>query len=168
MVISHIREACSLEFTIFGFFKINSSVKDCEYAYLPLGRIFNMVSSFPAKFDNEPICAKDIFGNFIYLDKFMSWRGKYNEPCLEPTEKITKGMTCHTFKKFCRAVFKGKEFRGYKGGLFTFNENSPLWISRYGEAETGLVTGINICDKVERGKYPRICFIVENTEKENV
>ena len=167
MLISHIRTTSFSEFTYFGVVKTNAPISECDYAFLPLGKIFKIISSLPAKFDKEPIRAKDIFGNFIYLDKFMSWRGYYCEPCLEPTEKITKGMTCSTFKLFCRKVFAGKEFRGYKGGLFTFNEDSPLWVSRYGEDDTGLITAINISDSTERGKYPRICFVVENTEKEN-
>ena len=70
----------------------------------------------------------------LYPTDFDSYRGYYcdlalgyttrdgveNRPCVK--DLLQKAKECI-----------GKEFTGYKGGEFTMSEDTPLWISNYGE-----------------------------------
>lgn len=61
---------------------------------------------------------------------FMSYRGYYADLALGYTldDKMTVGELLQQAKECIN-----KTFIGYKGGEFVMTENTPLWISNYGE-----------------------------------
>ena len=58
-----------------------------------------------------------------------SYRGYYDELAFEPAPNVPVG----SMLKAARSAL-GKTFTGYKGGEFTMDKYTNVWISRYGEA----------------------------------
>lgn len=69
----------------------------------------------------------------LYPTTFDSYRGYYDELALGYSiEEPEKLMTVEDLINEAISCI-GKEFIGYKGGHFTMDTNTPLWISNYGK-----------------------------------
>lgn len=79
------------------------------------------------------------FGYF-HPTSLDSWRGAYYELALDYTEKGT-AMTRNYFLKLLNEAI-GKEYSGYKGGEFTMSEETPVWVSNYGQSANTAVVGV--------------------------
>lgn len=53
-------------------------------------------------------------------------------------------MTTSEFLKMLKETV-GKEFTGYKGGEFTMDENTPIWVANYGNS--GNTAVIDVIDE---------------------
>lgn len=71
-----------------------------------------------------------------------SYRGYYSDLAFETT---SDPVTCEEFLKECNHAL-GKTFEGYKGGDFTMDEDTPLWISEYGVSSQTAIVGRFIND----------------------
>jgi hypothetical protein len=71
-----------------------------------------------------------------------SYRGYYEDCAIEPSIEV--GNVGSAIAKL-EAVLN-TELTGYKGGEYLMKENTPLWISPYGENAHDRVKGININD----------------------
>lgn len=79
------------------------------------------------------------FGQFG-PSKLASWRGDYAQLAVEYAEfaEITVGE----FLKILREA-DGKTFTGYKGGEFTMNERTPIWVSAHGQAASSAIVDVD-------------------------
>jgi len=59
----------------------------------------------------------------------MSFRGSYYELAFDPTDNVTISDMLNYAKSAM-----GNTFEGYKGGEYTMGEDTPCWISPYGES----------------------------------
>lgn len=67
-----------------------------------------------------------------------SYRGVYAHLAIEPTS-----TPCEIEDLIARLrEADGKTFTGYKGGNFTMNRNTPIWVSRRGEASEYAVVDV--------------------------
>ena len=78
-------------------------------------------------------------------DKLTSWRGSYDQLCIEPIEWDGE------FKKVSDLIKElwecvGKEFEGYKGGHFIMGEHTEVWVDKYGEYSRTSIVNIEILD----------------------
>lgn len=68
-----------------------------------------------------------------------SWRGVYEHLALDFTQDSQAPVTTvATLLKDCEEA-KGKTFEGWKGGDFTMNDGTPVWISQEGSANHGAI-----------------------------
>lgn len=82
----------------------------------------------PAMIDNSP----------YYPGKAHSYRGFYTDLAFQPSnERCTVGDLRARCCESLNAIFEG-----YKGGDFTMTEDTPLWISDYGETSDIAVMGV--------------------------
>ena len=65
---------------------------------------------------------------------YGSFRGRYNQAALQPafTWRDTHLETVAQLKKVLEELMS-EEFTGYKGGIFRYDEYTPLWFSPWGE-----------------------------------
>lgn len=79
------------------------------------------------------------FGGFVPTE-CDSWRGSYAEIAIGFADlEWEKRPMLKSFLQHLRDCV-GKEFTGYKGGEFTMDESTPVWVSNYGRSgETGVV-----------------------------
>ena len=72
-----------------------------------------------------------------------SWRGSYDELSLEWTQEW-KWEERMQFPKFLQELKSavGRTFTGYKGGDYRMDRDTPVWVSRYGDATSCAVCGI--------------------------
>lgn len=63
---------------------------------------------------------------------FSSYRGYYNRLAIE--YENTGSMTVKEFLKRAKNIV-GRTFEGYKGGNYLMDEETPIYVSNYGEAE---------------------------------
>lgn len=80
-----------------------------------------------------------------------SWRGIYAELAIgfrDANQYRADGTCCPipAVKDFLEELrgAVGKRFEGYKGGGFVMSRETPLWVSKYGEAHETAVVGL--CD----------------------
>jgi hypothetical protein len=59
-----------------------------------------------------------------------SWRGSYELGCIVPG---IKPVMAHEFLKLLQWAINGTCFRGWKGGEYYFNKNTPVWFGNEGE-----------------------------------
>jgi len=85
---------------------------------------------------------KQVYYDFcdFYPETLHSWRGSYSELATSYTDE--DWSKAPTISK-CISMFEdaiGKTYTGYKGGEYTMNKNTPVWVSNYGESKsTGIV-----------------------------
>jgi hypothetical protein len=84
-----------------------------------------------------------------------SWRGNYADLALEPAEGIR-----HTVNELLALLHgaDGDEFQGYKGGTFTMNRDTPVWVDAYGEYTAD--RGIRAVRPLLRGGQPVAVLLV--------
>lgn len=64
-----------------------------------------------------------------------SYRGYYEDLAFAPAYGETNGAQ---LAHLCGQALRF-EFEGYKGGMFSYDENTPLWIANWGETGVALV-----------------------------
>lgn len=76
---------------------------------------------------------------YLFPTEFDSWRGSYNELALNfhlggygGDDKI-KQLTVSKFLTLLKETV-GKEFTGWKGGEFTMNKHTPIWVANSGNS----------------------------------
>ena len=96
------------------------------------------------KYGTEPTVIYD-FGK-LFPTKIDSWRGSYSELALDYKDidnEDIQPMTITEFVKMLKSAI-GFTYIGYKGGEFTMNKNTPVWVSNYGHSSETAI--INIID----------------------
>lgn len=83
--------------------------------------------------------AKVVFDfEYLFPTGIDSWRGSYSELALEFSSE-GEAMEISKFYKMLKETI-GKEFTGYKGGEFTMNKHTPVWVANYSHSgNTGVV-----------------------------
>lgn len=71
-----------------------------------------------------------------------SYRGYYEDLALEPSEGL---RPAEELLAECRAAM-GKAFHGYKGGRYIMGEDTPVWVSGYGD-----VSGLRLMAVIPSG-----------------
>lgn len=73
------------------------------------------------------------------LGELISYRGYYEDLAFAPT---TETRTVADLLAECREAM-GRTFEGYKGGDFLMGENTPLWLSAYGNTSQRRIVGLD-------------------------
>lgn len=76
-------------------------------------------------------------------DSLHSYRGYYSDLALTPTHG--EPITLRDLLVLCEAALGGT-FEGYKGGGFTMEEDTPLWIATHGYATQVAVMACEMAD----------------------
>lgn len=69
---------------------------------------------------------------YLFPNDIDSWRGSYSELALNFTTEGQE-MKVSDFLNMLKECI-GKEFTGYKGGEFTMNKHTPIWVANYGNS----------------------------------
>lgn len=69
---------------------------------------------------------------YLFPNNIDSWRGSYSELALNFTTEGQE-MKVSDFLNMLKECI-GKEFTGYKGGEFTMNKHTPIWVANYGNS----------------------------------
>lgn len=82
---------------------------------------------------------------FGYNDKLApksvnSYRGYYEDLAVQPAEAY---VTVQEFRGTLKGSL-GKTFTGYKGGQFTMDRKSTVWVSAHGECWGRCITGLKL------------------------
>jgi hypothetical protein len=96
---------------------------------LTLGEMISKLDAIEQR-NEEPEVVYD-FG-YLFPTEIDSWRGSYDELALNYKSEGEKMKLSEFLSMLKNAV--GKEYTGYKGGEFIMTENTPVWVSNYGEA----------------------------------
>jgi hypothetical protein len=89
-----------------------------------------------------------VLGDGHYATKFGSWRGAYDELAIRFQEEKSERYPLTAREFYIKADgADGKEFQGYKGGMYQMGSTTPVWIANWGEmngfiGETQGVIGI--------------------------
>jgi len=80
--------------------------------------------------------------DFGYLkpNKFMSWRGSYDQLAIDWREG-GGNVKLSEFLKDCKEVV-GKTFTGYKGGEFMMSESNIIYVAEYSQASCTQIVDI--------------------------
>lgn len=121
-------------------------------AQLTLGQVIKKLENCGLTYGkhNEPKHVYYDFGTAIPTT-LHSWRGSYSELALgyqltgyDNSDKHHSQTTAETLLFELKSAI-GKEFTGWKGGEFTMDEETPVWVSNAGDSgNTGI---IDIVDK---------------------
>ena len=113
-----------------------------------LGEFINEIEKCgTTKYNNEDKEVYFDFGSAIPTT-LNSWRGSYNELALgyelsghdNPTKHFAS-MTAKSLLDELKAAI-GKTYTGWKGGEYTMNKQTPVWVSNPGNASNTAVVGI--------------------------
>ena len=103
---------------------------------LTLGELIAKLEGITPKRDDDVPDVVFDFCNFFPVT-FSSWRGYYYELAIEPSmtpwNSENVPMSLNDFLKRCKETI-GKEFTGYKGGGFTMDKTTPIWVAEYGRS----------------------------------
>jgi len=69
---------------------------------------------------------------YLFPNNVDSWRGRYSELALNFTTEGQE-MKVSDFLIMLKDCI-GKEFTGYKGGEFTMNKHTPIWVANSGNS----------------------------------
>lgn len=71
-----------------------------------------------------------------------SWRGSYDELSLDfDMQKDAETMPVTKFFNLLKGAM-GNSFTGYKGGEYTMDKNTPIWVDNYGHANNTAVIDV--------------------------
>lgn len=90
--------------------------------------------------DNEAMVRYDF--EYLFPNDIYSWRGSYSELALNYNTE-GEAMKVSDFLKMLKDCI-GKEFTGYKGGEFTMNKHTPIWVANY--SHSGNTAVIDVVD----------------------
>lgn len=98
--------------------------RDRSKYHLTLGALIEALDEQPGE---KPV----VFGGAVAASPggLDSYRGYYSDLSFEPS---LDPVNVEELRKDAKAAL-GKSFIGYKGGDFVMNEETPLWVSEYGE-----------------------------------
>lgn len=83
------------------------------------------------------------FNPIAFITKLKSWRGVYSELTLDyDINKNKSSVTLGDLIKDLKNSIKGKVFRGYKGGEFRMNIDTPVWADPYGMYNERAIIGV--------------------------
>lgn len=93
------------------------------------------------RFD-KPITECDHGGTGAYPSTANSYRGFYDDLCLEPSDEP---MTVGKLLAYLESEVLDKTFTGWKGGEFIMDEKTPLWAAGHGDGGPAImgITEIN-------------------------
>ena len=119
-----------------------------ESSQLTLGEIISKVESiidFRTKNQDPPGTAEEPIVYFDFVNTYPtcldSWRGAYKELAFDfcHGHGKEKPMPISEFLRVLKDTI-GQTFTGYKGGDFTMDESTPVWVANYGESgDTGVL-----------------------------
>ena len=75
-----------------------------------------------------------------------SWRGSYRELAINFSTNSCQ-MTTKGFLALLKHTI-GKEFMGYKGGMFLMGKTTPVWVANYGDSAGFRTEGDKYCQTV--------------------
>jgi hypothetical protein len=96
--------------------------------------------------DGSPKSMTFDFGTAI-PDSLDSWRGSYCElavgysMCERNSESRAEPMKADKFLVMLKQAI-GEDFEGWKGGEFTMDENTPLWVANPGDSGNTAIVGV--------------------------
>lgn len=107
---------------------------------LTLGALISEIEKAGVKDENG--ADKNVEYSFGHMRPTIlgSWRGSYAELALGYIEDDNH-TTAESLLNQCKSAI-GKTYQGYKGGDFTMDENTPVWVDNYGHAGNTAITGI--------------------------
>ncbi|MHA2181075.1 MAG: hypothetical protein ACXAAH_06610 [Promethearchaeota archaeon] len=93
--------------------------------------------------EEEDLKVQYDFGYF-QPDSIDSWRGSYDELALSYVDGIDINVKSLDLKKFIEILKEadGKTYMGYKGGDFTMNRETPVWVDNYSHSSETAVVGL--------------------------
>lgn len=91
-----------------------------------------------------------------------SYRGYYDHLAIGHTADCPAHPTVATLIRELRGAV-GQIFEGYKGGSFRMDENTPVWVSNYGESHSTAVVGVRALGYTDAGYWT----IIETAHCEN-
>ena len=76
---------------------------------------------------------------FYSPNEFDSYRGYYDQLAISKKNIVEEVFV----KDFLDECFKClyKSFQGYKGGFYSMDLTTPIWVSEYGECDNWIITG---------------------------
>jgi hypothetical protein len=83
-------------------------------------------------------------GELRYPDDLSSYRGYYEQLAIEYRSGLGRHEKPPTVDDFTTAL-RGKVFdtvQGYKGGTYTIQNNTPVWVSQWGECSDSAVSSV--------------------------
>lgn len=91
----------------------------------------------------------------VGIEGVGSYRGYYDHLAIEPGGK--PGTVAEAVTELQGAI--GKTFQGYKGGDYTMTQDTPVWVSHYGEA-----SGHRVVDVVLSGTSGDVSVLTEERD----
>lgn len=88
-------------------------------------------------------CVYFDFANFVPTD-VDSYRGYYDHLALDFDSKPVRATVAGLLKTLRGAC--GREFHGYKGGLYVMGLETPIWVAAWGESTSTAIVGLADCD----------------------
>lgn len=119
-----------------------------ENQQLSLGEFIKELESTDLKYDEETYKEVEFdFGTAVPTE-LSSWRGSYDELALgyklsgydNDSEHFANTKADKLLEHLKSAI--GKEYEGYKGGDYTMNEDTPVWVANYGHSGNTGVVGV--------------------------
>lgn len=110
---------------------IGRSARDTRAQYqMTLGKAIDALSKMPG---DLPVVIASDFPHYSGMapGRLISYRGYYSDLAIAPRDEDNGGVTVANFLADLRAA-NGKTFTGYKGGDFTMDDGTVLWVSSYG------------------------------------
>ncbi len=108
---------------------------------LTLGELLTKLESIPQSskkddYDEEKFYNRRVEFEFegIYPTGYNSWRGAYKEIALGFSTEYRDGLFLDKFIEETKGAI-GKTYGGYKGGDFTMNRHTPVWVANYGNGD---------------------------------
>ena len=113
---------------------------------ITLGELIEQLENAGTKDDGEDKTVCFDFGSAIPTS-LDSWRGSYNELALgyelsgyDGEGKYAESTAEKLLNELKNAI--DKTYTGWKGGEYTMNENTPLWVANSGNADNTGIVGI--------------------------
>jgi hypothetical protein len=91
---------------------------------------------------SEPSVGYDF--EYLFPTTIDSWRGSYEELALN-FETTGEELSLSKFLELLKSAV-GKTFYGYKGGDYTMDENTPIWVANYSHSGNTAVVDVLDCD----------------------
>lgn len=111
--------------------------------HITLGKLLALLTDAD---DNQPDKKQYVFFDFCSAFPVLmeAYRGTYKEISIRfGFHPEHQPPTLVQFKNEVESCI-GSTFEGYKGGWFTMNENTPVWVDNYGKCTSTMVTGVSV------------------------
>lgn len=81
------------------------------------------------------------------VGRLISWRGIYAHLAIEPADPPDGGWETVAGALQDARDADGGTFEGYKGGDYTMNRGTPLWVSAYGDSDHVRPIGVQVIEQ---------------------